>query len=189
MTLMEKLFNIVKDNAKSLHSKCVEVSDITPDVIALVNKMHDYLVASQNEEIREKYNIREGVGLAAPQIGKNIRALVVYYEIEDEEGNKKVIDHRLINPKIVSESVKLAYLGGGEGCLSVDDEHQGYVYRKNKIIVKAFNAKTQKETFVTAYGCEAIVLQHELDHLNGILFYDHINKKDPFKVIEGAIRL
>ena len=99
------------------------------------------------------------------------------------------MDHRLINPRIISESVKQVYLSGGEGCLSVDNEHQGYVYRKYKILVKAYDVKQQKETVITARGYEAIVLQHEIDHLNGVLFYDHIDKKDPFKLIPDAVRL
>ena len=186
---MKKFFKIVNDSAKSLRARSVEVPEITQEYIDLLNEMHDYLVASQDEEISEKYHLREGVGLAAPQIGKNIRALVVYYKTTDAEGNEVVVDHRLINPKVISESVKLAYLANGEGCLSVNDEHNGYVYRKNKIIVKAYEVKEKKEVIITAYGYEAIVLQHELDHLNGILFYDHIDKKDPFKVIDGSVRL
>ena len=46
-----------------------------------------------------------------------------------------------------------------------------------------------KEEVITARGFEAVVLQHEIDHLNGILYYDHINKEDPFIVKEDAIRL
>ena len=188
---MAKYFKIVKDDVPSIREKCIEVENPNSDeMIELLNQMHDYLVASQDSSIREKYHMREGVGLAAPQIGKNIRALVVYYTEEDEEGNvTKVVDHRLINPKIILESVKETYLSNGEGCLSVDKEHEGYVYRKYKIQIKAFDAKERKETIVTARGFEAIVLQHEMDHLNGVLFYDHINKLDPFKVKEDAIRL
>lgn len=185
---MEKYFKIVKDSNPKLRAKCEEVKEITPEVVDLVNKMHDYLVASQDEEIAKKYNIREGVGLAAPQIGRNIKACVVYFENPTEDG-VEVIDHRLINPKIILESVKEVYLGGGEGCLSVDDVHEGYVYRHNKIQVKAFNVLTMKEEIITARGYEAIVLQHEIDHLSGILYYDHIDKKNPFNVKEDAIRL
>ena len=109
---------------------------------------------------------------------------------EDENGNPtKVVDHRLINPRIISESVKESYLGAGEGCLSVKENHEGYVYRKFKIIVKAFDAVTRKEKIITARGYEAIVLQHELDHLNGVLYYDHINKENPFIRKEDAIRI
>ncbi len=186
---MSKLFKIVKDNATSLHSKSVEVSEITPEIISLVNDMAEYLKLSQDTSFREKHHLREGVGLAAPQIGKNIRALVVYFEEENEDGSIRVVDHRLINPKIISESVKKVYLSGGEGCLSVDDEHKGYVYRNYKILVKAYEVSQGKEVVITARGYEAIVLQHEIDHLNGVLFYDHIDKKDPFKVLPDSIRL
>lgn len=186
---MQKLFKIVKDNCSSLREKCVEVNPITPEVIDLVKEMTEYLKYSQDETFRDKHHLREGVGLAAPQIGKNIRALVVYYKDIDEDGNEKIIDHQLINPKIISESVKLVYLAGGEGCLSVDNEHQGYVYRNYKILVKAYEVKEQKEIVITARGYEAIVLQHEIDHLNGVLFYDHIDKKDPFKQLPNAVRI
>ena len=172
---MKKFFKIVKDSNPSLRQKCTEVKEITPEIIDFVNQMHDYLIASQDKEISKKYNIREGVGLAAPQVGRNIRALVVYFEEPTEDGGTRVIDHRLINPKIILESVKEVYLSGGEGCLSVDDQHEGYVYRHYKIQVKAFNAQTRKEEIITARGYEAIVLQHEIDHLSGILYYDHID--------------
>ena len=185
---MKKYFKIVKDYVPSLREKSEEVKEITPEIIDFVNEMHDYLVASQDEDISKKYNIREGVGLAAPQVGRNIKALVVYFKEETDEG-EKVIDHRLINPKIILESVKECYLAGGEGCLSVDDQHEGYVYRHNKIQVKAFNAQTKKEEIITARGYEAVVLQHEIDHLSGILYYDHIDKKNPFIEKPDAIRL
>ena len=185
---MKKYFKIVKDSNPSLRQKCEEVKEITPELIDFMNEMHDYLVASQDEEISKKYNIRPGVGLAAPQVGRNIKALVVYFE-DEIDGEKKIVDHRLINPRIILESVKETYLAGGEGCLSVDDIHEGYVYRHNKIQVKAFNAQTQKEEVITARGYEAIVLQHEIDHLSGILYYDHIDKKNPFIEKPDAIRL
>ena len=186
---MSKYYKIVKDNIKSIRERCLPVDPIDQKTIDLVNAMKDYLIASQDPTVNEKYHLREGVGLAAPQIGHNIRALVVYYKQVDNEGKEVIIDHRLINPKIISESIKLCYLQGGEGCLSVDDEHQGYIYRKNKIIVKAFDVALGKENIFTAYGYEAVVLQHEIDHLDGILFYDHIDKKDPFKIIDGSVRL
>ena len=186
---MNKLFKIVKDNVKSIREKSVEVKEITPEIINLVNDMAEYLKLTQDKDFSDKHHLREGVGLAAPQIGRNIRALVVYYEDKNEDGTTKIIDHRLINPRIISESVKQVYLSNGEGCLSVDGEHEGYVYRNYKILVKAYEVKEGKEIVVTARGFEAIVLQHEIDHLNGVLFYDHIDKKDPFKEIPGSVRL
>lgn len=186
---MKDIFRIVKDNATSIRAKSSEVSlDKIDEAVELANKMHDYLVMSQDNELSTKYHIREGVGLAAPQIGKNIDVICVYY-IYEEDGQTKSVDHRLINPKIISESIKLTYLQAGEGCLSVDKQHEGYVYRHHKILVKAIDAADKQEKIITARGYEAIVLQHEIDHLQGILYYDHIDKKDPFKVIEGSIRL
>lgn len=183
---MSKLFKIVKDKIPTLRERCLPVENPNdPAILGLIDEMHEYLVLSQDETYAEKHHIREGVGLAAPQIGHNIRMLVVYYK-DLVDGKEIEIDHRLINPKIVSESVKKIALSGGEGCLSVDDAHPGYVYRPNKIIVKAFDAKQKKEVFITARGYEAIVLQHELDHLDGVLFYDHINKKDPFATIDNS---
>lgn len=187
---MAKLFRIVKDNAKSIRERCVPVEEpYSQEVIDFVNQMHDYLVLSQDEEFAKKNKMREGVGLAAPQVGRNIRALCVFYEDKDEKGNViKTVDHRLINPKLISESVKLCTLGG-EGCLSVDDAHEGYVYRPYRIIVDAYDVKEGKQVKIQASGYEAIVLQHEMDHLNGVLFYDHINKQDPFYDVPGSIKI
>ena len=186
---MSKYFKIVKDNNPSIRKRCEEVKEITPEIIDLVNKMHDYLVASQDEEIANKYHLRAGVGLAAPQIGKNIKVIAIYIPQIDKDGNDISVDYRLINPKIISESVRLTYLGAGEGCLSVDDEHKGYVYRNFKIQVKTFDAIKMKETIITATGYNAIVLQHEIDHLSGVLYYDHINKNNPFEEKVDAVRL
>ncbi|MFZ9782453.1 MAG: peptide deformylase, partial [Bacilli bacterium] len=65
--------------------------------------------------------------------------------------------------------------------LSVAEEKPGYVYRANKITVKAFDLLQNKDIVIQAEGFDAIVLQHEIDHLNGILFYDYLQKDDPFK--------
>ena len=177
---------IVKDSNPIMRNVSKEVPlPLTKEDKELLDEMLNYLKLSQDEEYASKHHIREGVGLAAPQIGHNLRMLVVYYK-DIVDGKEVEIDHRLINPKIVSESVKKVALSGGEGCLSVDDSHPGYVYRPFKIIVKAFDARQLKEVFITARGYQAIVLQHELDHLDGVLFYDHIDKKDPFKTIENS---
>lgn len=184
------LFKIVKDTQKSLREKCVPLE--TPykqEDKDFALELLDYLKISQNDELREKYKIREGVGLAAPQVGRNVRALAVYYpKSENEDGTLNYVQYALLNPKIISNSVKKVALSGGEGCLSVDNDHQGYVYRYFKILVKAFDCIQDKEIVITARGYDAVVLQHELDHLDGILYYDHINKKDPmFKEPDGQI--
>ena len=105
----------------------------------------------------------------------------------DEKNNPN--QYLLVNPKIVSESVKRCYLESGEGCLSVPKPHEGYVYRAFKVTVKAFDLL--KNDFVTYEfkGFGAIVVQHELDHLKGVLYYDHINKTNPFEKKTGAVVL
>lgn len=90
------------------------------------------------------------------------------------------------NPKIISHSVEKAYLVSGEGCLSVDEDIPGYVPRYARITVEAYDEEGKKLRLrLKEYA--AIVFQHEIDHLNGILFYDHIDKENPFKPIDNAI--
>ncbi|MCH5172430.1 MAG: peptide deformylase [Erysipelotrichales bacterium] len=179
------MFKIVKDNVKSLREKSAPVDlPLSQTDKDLLMEMLDYLKKSQDEEYAKKHNIRSGVGLAAPQVGVNKKMLVVYYEF-----NKKIIQHVLVNPKIIASSIKMCYLNSGEGCLSVDKDHEGYVYRPNKVTIKAYDAIKEKEVTIVARGYESIVLQHEMDHLNGILYYDHIDKQNPFKKIENSIEI
>jgi len=150
-----------------------------------LEEMLSYLIDSQDPNYREAHpKCREGVGLAAPQIGKNLRMLVVHYLKEEGE-----VTHCLVNPKVIANSVKKCYLSSGEGCLSVDSPHPGYVYRDYRITVKAYDSKLGFEVTIRATGFDAIVLQHELDHLDGILFYDRIDKENPMKIIPGAIAI
>ena len=93
----------------------------------------------------------------------------------------------LVNPKIISSSMQKAYLENGEGCLSVENAHEGYVVRSARVTVKAFDLIQNKEITIRARGYLAIVLQHEIDHFSGVLFYDHIDAKNPYPVIEEAI--
>ncbi len=185
------MLKIVKDSEPSLREKCIPVdTPLSPENDALINEMMTYLKLSQDEKYRAKHpECREGVGLAAPQVGHNVRMLVIAYEVADEDGNPVPVEWMLANPKIVVNSVKKCYLAGGEGCLSVDQEHRGRVYRDFKIVVKAYDAKAKRDTTITARGYHAIVLQHEIDHLNGILFYDHIDKVDPNKDIPGSVAI
>jgi len=183
--------SIVKDTSKSLREKCKEVAyPYSKEDIETAKYLHEYLVFASKEENQEKYNLRAGVGLAAPQIGINKRMIGVYIEYPNEEGKvEKVIQYSLINPKLISHSLRKAYLVNGEGCLSVEKEHEGYVVRSAIITVKGFDALTNSEVELKLRGYEAIVFQHELDHLDGILFYDRINKNNPFEKIEGALEL
>lgn len=143
--------------------------------------MLQFLKNSQNTEIAQKYNLRAGVGLAAPQIGISKRMIAVHFTDFDD----KQYSYGLFNPKIISHSVALTYLSGGEGCLSVDRDVPGYVPRYKKVTIKATDL-VGNDIKLKLRGYAAIVFQHEIDHLNGVMFYDHINKQDPFTVPENA---
>lgn len=180
------MLRIVKDNATSIRAISKEVEmPLSKEDKELLDQMLQHLKESQDPEFQKKHpQIREGVGLAAPQVGVNKRMLVVYYP-----SGEGFVQYQLVNPRIVVSSLKKCYLSHGEGCLSVDNPHPGKVYRDFKIVVKAFDALVGEEVEIKARGFDAIVLQHEIDHLNGILFYDHIDPKDPDKVIPGAVEI
>ena len=180
-----ELFNIVTDR-NILKKRCNEVelplSDKDHDTLL---KMIEYLKLSQDDEIATKCNIRPGVGLAANQIGLDKRMLAVY--LQDDRGNET--KYGLVNPVITSYSVQECYLSNGEGCLSVKKDVPGYVYRHYKVTIEAYDILEESEVVIKAKGFLAIVLQHEIDHLNGLLYVDHIDKNDPFKIKEGAIAI
>lgn len=166
---------IVKDNNPIMRKRSLSVEmPLSNEDKALLDAMREYLIKGQDEEYAKKHNIKPGVGLAAIQCGYLKRMFVVYIKEESLEA-----DYQLVNPVILESSVKKAALENGEGCLSVDDEHNGLVHRNYKIKMKAYNALTNEEIVINAVGYLAIVLQHEYDHLNGIFYYDHINKNAP----------
>ena len=177
-----RVFDIVTDK-NFLKQKCEEVSlPLNKEDKETLLDMVEYLKISQDEELSKKHNIRPGVGLAANQIGLKKRMIAIYFEDENT-----VHQYALVNPKIVSYSVKLCCLDNGEGCLSVPKDVEGYVYRYYKTTVKGYDAITDKEVTIKARGYLSIILQHEIDHLEGKLYTDRIDPKDPFKVIEDAI--
>ncbi len=184
------MLKITKDSIPSLREKSKEVPvPLSKEHKALLDEMLHYLHLSQDEKYREKHpEVREGVGLAAPQVGHNLRMLVISYPTRQGDDIIQT-EYQLVNPKIVSESVRKCYLDGGEGCLSVDNPHPGKVYRHFKIVVEAFDALSDAFISITARGFDAVVLQHEIDHLDGILFYDRIDKLNPNKEIPGAVAI
>lgn len=164
-----------KDKRLRVVSKDV-VFPLTKEDKKNINDMLEYLKNSQIEELSEKYNLRPGMGLSAIQLGIAKRYFVVVNEYDEGKFENYVI----INPKIVSTSVEKIYVEAGEGCLSVNREVDGIVPRYARITVEGFDEKGNKIK-VRAREELAIAFQHEIDHLNGILFYDHIDKKNPFK--------
>ncbi len=141
--------------------------------------MLTYVRDSQDEEIAERDNLRPAVGIAAIQVGVPKQMLAIVCPNPDNE--EEDIELALVNPKIISESVQNAYLDSGEGCLSVLEEHEGHSMRHARIKVRAFDLVRNENVTIRAKGFLAICLQHEIDHLSGILFYDRIDPNDPWK--------
>ena len=141
-----------------------------------IKEMIEFLRNSQIEELAEKYDLRPGMGLAAIQIGIPKRYFVVVNEYDEGQFEEYVI----INPKIISNSMEKIYVEMGEGCLSVNRPFDGIVPRYARVTVEGYDVDGKKIQ-VRAREELAIAFQHEIDHLNGIIFIDHIDPKNPFK--------
>jgi len=145
------VYAIVKIDDPILREKAAEVKKITPNIIKLLENMKDTLYDAK------------GVGLAAPQIGVSKRVVV----IDVGEG---IIE--LINPEIIWYSDELE--NDLEGCLSIPGK-QGEVERYCKVTVKALN-RDGEPIEITGEGLLARALQHEIDHLYGVLYVDRASK-------------
>lgn len=180
--------NIVREGHPVLREVAQPLSfPLSEEELTLAKEMMIFLENSQDPEIAEKYGLRAGVGLAAPQVAvaKKIIAVLIPGEYEDDPPELKAV---MINPKIVSHSVEGICLKDGEGCLSVDRAVPGYVVRHSRITV-AYQDIAGNKFKKRFKGYQAIVIQHEIDHLNGIMFYDHINKENPLDVSDDVIIL
>jgi peptide deformylase len=144
---------ILKYGASNLHEKAVDVGNITPDVLAIVGDMIDTMYAAP------------GVGLAAPQIGIPLRIFVVDVSV-GRDPNGLIV---MINPQfVVREGMQLEE----EGCLSLPG-FEATVVRPTRAVVKGLDrdgAEQQRE----GTGLLARAFQHEMDHLDGRLFIDHL---------------
>lgn len=179
---MIKMNDIVREGNPVLREKAKEVVlPASDEDKAILASLLEYVKNSQDTEMAEKHGLRPGIGLAAPQIGVSKRMIAIY--VNDENGHQ--LSYALFNPKIISHSVEKAFLTSGEGCLSVDRNVPGYVHRYARVTVKAVTLEGEEVKF-RLKGLPAICIQHEIDHLNGIMFYDYINEKEPFHIEENA---
>lgn len=140
------VYKIVEIGDEVLREKAKPIKEITPQIIKLLDNMADTMYAAN------------GVGLAAPQIGVSKRVIVV-------DVGEGLIE--LINPELVE--TKGSYIDT-EGCLSVPGMI-GEVTRAEKVVVKGLNRKGEQVAY-QARGLMARAFQHELDHLDGIVFVD-----------------
>lgn len=141
-----------------LRQECESVTEITDEVRTLLDNMAETMYEAP------------GIGLAAPQVGKLIRAIVVDVGT-DEEGEPSGDLHQLINPVITA---KEGQTESEEGCLSIPDIRE-MVKRSEKIEVKAVD-RDGKDVTLEADGLLSICIQHEIDHLNGVLFIDYLSR-------------
>lgn len=184
--------DIIREGNPTLRAVAEDVTlPLSDEDIILGEKMMQFLRNSQDPVIAEKMGLRGGVGLAAPQldISKRIIAVLVPNP-EDAKGNPPKeaysLQEIMYNPKVVAHSVQEAALGNGEGCLSVDRDVPGYVVRHARVTIEYFNKEGEKKR-IKLRGYDSIVVQHEIDHTNGIVFYDRINKDNPFTIKDGLL--
>ncbi|MBR1937199.1 MAG: peptide deformylase [Bacilli bacterium] len=179
---MLKTKDILDEKDKRLRLVSKEVTfPLTKKDKELIDTMIKYLHDSQIEELAEKYDLRPGMGMSAIQLGVAKRLFVVVYELTGPDDEEKEFEtYILINPKIISNSMEKIYVEEGEGCLSVNRPVEGIVPRYARVTMEAYDMEGRL-IHVRAREDLAICFQHELDHLNGILFTDHIDPKNPFK--------
>ena len=159
----------------------------------IVNALIHYLGLQQHEVLFMTY-----VGKATLALRKNgLRAktchsscydVIQTYELNPDGtpvklDNGKFKRYVLINPKIISKSEEMIYVGEGEGCLSVNRPVEGIVPRHARLRVEAYDVDGNKFQIRVREDI-AVAFQHELDHLNGILFVDKIDPKNPYKNME-----
>lgn len=174
---MFKKLKILDEKNKKLRmiSKDV-VFPLTKDEKEIIKNAMENLRFSQIDEYAKKYDLRAGWGLSAIQIGIDKRWFIIVDEQED--GTFK--EYFFANPKIISNSTEKIYVEQGEGCLSVNREVVGIIPRYARVTIEAYDMDGNKFQMRVREDL-AICVQHELDHLQGILFIDRIDKKNPFK--------
>lgn len=174
-----KLPNIVilDEKDKRLRQKSKEVTfPLSKKDRKTIDDIIEFLEMSQIDEYIEKYNLRAGWGLAYIQIGIPKRIFILVQEIEEGKFQKYVV----INPKIKSVSEEMVYISEGEGCLSVNRPTEGIVPRHARMTLEAYDENGDLYTIRVREEL-AVGFQHELDHLDGILFTDKIDAKNPYK--------
>ena len=186
---MLKTKDILDEKDKRLRLISDEVTfPLTEKDKKAIHDMIEYLHDSQIEEIAEERKLRPGMGMAAIQLGIKKRYFVVVHEVTEEDDLEQKFDtYIIVNPKVISHSEEMIAADVGEGCLSVNRDVPGHVARYARVTVEGFDEKGNKIR-VRAREDLALAFQHEIDHLDGILFYDRINKDHPF-YSEDEIRL
>lgn len=138
------------------------------DVAAPVSEIDDEVVSLLDDMVETMY-AEAGIGLAAPQIGVSRRLIVM--DCSDDEDQEPVI-WKMINPEVTSASEEMAKME--EGCLSIPG-YRGEVRRPAEVEVAYTDINGEAQT-MQATGLLAACVQHEIDHLNGVMFIDHLSR-------------
>lgn len=168
---------ILDEKNNILRKKSADVTfPLNKDDKKLISDALKYLEMSQIEEYSKKYNLRPGMGLAFIQLGIPKKIFVICNEIEDGKFEKYVV----INPRIISHSEEEIYVEEGEGCLSINRPVEGIVPRYARCKIEAYDENGELFTYRVREDL-SVAFQHEIDHLNGILFTDRIDPHNPYK--------
>lgn len=169
--------DIIDEKNPIIHKPSKEVTfPLSDKDRKMINEMIEHLTLSQIPEKAEELNLRPGMGLSAVQVGILKRYFVVVYEYDEGQFENYII----INPRITSESKEMIYVEEGEGCLSINRPTVGIVPRHARITMEGFDMDGHPIKYRVREDV-AIAFQHEFDHLNGILFTDRIDPKNPYK--------
>lgn len=166
--------DILNDKNSLLREKSELVKfPLSKDDKTLINDMMEYVKNSVDEQLCEKYDLSPAVGLAAPQVGVLKQICTIFVKgYEEEEYYEEDFELVLINPKIIAHSTATTNIEDGESCLSVPIKRDGLTPRYAYIKVRYFDIKGNMKT-IELEDFEAIVVQHEMDHLRGVLYFDY----------------
>lgn len=133
---------------------------------------YDADLQSLIEDMIQTMRGEPGVGLAAPQVNLSNRVIVIEYPLDDQVEDAKPELFVFVNPEITEKSAETEI--GIEGCLSVPDL-LGEVERSSRVVVSGFDRFGRKQK-ISALGWMARIFQHEIDHIDGVLFVDRARK-------------
>ncbi len=149
-----------------LKKKAEQVPEVNDDIKALLSDMAETMYAAK------------GIGLAAPQVGVSLRVIVVDVDQDDRGAEGKL--YKMVNPEIIWSSDEIKSYQ--EGCLSLPDQYED-VERPAEVTLKYLDETGKKEEMKVS-GLLGICIQHEIDHLNGTLFVDHLGSVKRRMILE-----
>ncbi|MEJ7838316.1 MAG: peptide deformylase [Thermomicrobiales bacterium] len=158
------LLGLVYEGDERLRKKAVRIRQVDDGIRKLADDMWETMLDAR------------GVGLAAPQIGAGLRLIVIHIPADYDEDDANEYEFRLANPEIVKS---FGHVVGTEGCLSIPG-WVGDVPRAEALTVKAIDMNG-RAVRIKAENHLAVVLQHEIDHLDGILYTDRVEDKETLR--------